>query len=341
MVTIKDIAERAGVSYSTVSRSLNDYSGTNAETKKRICALAEEMGYETNAIARSLVTGKTNTIGFVLPAIDNPFFTDILSSATKVAEERGYNILICSTDWNSEKELLDLKMLSEMRADGVLLYPSDKVNDKKLHNLRVPYVVMGSNVPTETPQHPCVIVDNMMGARCAIDHLLACNYQRIAFLGGTETSQSSITRRKAFDQAVASGEIETRKSWKNEGDYTIASGYERARRILSQTTIPEAILCANDMIALGAMQAIVECGKQLATEIGVMGFDDIQYASLPQIQLSTVAIPRKELGRLSCEVLLDQINQSNKTGGAKLKLQSNIRVLSPRLIKRRTTIKRK
>ncbi len=355
MVTIKDIAEKAGVSYSTVSRSLNDYAGTNDETKKRIKELAKQMGYEPNDIARSLVTRRSNTVGFVLPDIANPFFADILSAINEIAEMHGFNTLVCSTGWNADKELQALKMLSSKRVDGIVLYPARLIEDDRLEVIKPPVIVMGRPYDPEKNRIKCVEVDNDKGARLAIDHLVASGYSRIAYLGGPNHSLSNIIRKQAFADELIKKQFACNEEWISDGEYTIDSGCERARTLLKQTSknakqLPDALLCANDMIALGAMQAVEELGFKLGKDIAVMGFDDVQYASLPQIQLSTISIPRFELGRISMQMLIEAIEQqpidkAGRTNNSKynLALQQEVKgyrvLLYPELIVRKTTVK--
>lgn len=339
MVTIKDIAKAVGVSYSTVSRALNNQPGTNAETRAQILKVAKEMGYEPNAIARSLVTSKSMTLAFVLPDLSNPFFTAILQAAEHEADERGYQLLICETRWDSEKEKKEIRMLSEKRVDGILLYPSQTMVDEQMLRSHTPVVVFGHSKSGGTESCRFVEVDNATGSRLAVDHLLACGYRRLAYVGGPEYSGSNFMRQAMFRETLRQRDLPLLEALVTAGDYTVDSGWEATKSLmkLPADKRPDSLVCANDLIALGALQALSELGIDVPGEVGVIGFDDVKYASLPQIRLSTIRIPCEEMGRMGTRLLLGQLENhaewSSLTAGCRI-------VLEPRLIHRQTTAPR-
>ncbi len=341
MVTIKDVAKAAGVSYATVSRALNNVSGTKDSTAKRIKALADQMGYQRNTLAAGLVTKRTNTIGFILPEISNPFFTKILDAISAVADDYDFTVLVCSTAWDIQKEEIELARLRERRVDGILLYPSsdESVNAERLSSMNIPTVVYGevfsaSEEQSETNMN--IVVDNISAGRLATEHLLACGYQRLAFIGGPERSASSADRLRGMRAYMQERELELDESLVSEEKYSIESGFERCDRLLSlpDAKRPDAFICGNDLIALGAMQAVADSPYKLGEDIGIIGFDDVPYASLPQIQLSTVKIPCKEMGETGMRMLLQAILEKED-------LQRPVgpfaKVLFPSLIQRQTT----
>lgn len=337
MVTIKDIAKSAGVSYSTVSRALRGVPGTHAGTRERILRVAEEMGYEPNAIARSLVTNRSYTLAFVLPDLANPFFAEILQAAEREADERGYQLLICETRWKADKERREVRMLSEKRVDGILLYPSQEWGAEAYMQGRVPVVVFGSAPQTEELQDGLrfVEVDNATGTRLAIDHLVECGYERIAYIGGPPHSASHRCRRDNCRTQLQNRGRQLPRHWVLEGSYTVESGYEMAGQMLAlpEDQRPDAFVCGNDMIALGALERLSEEGISVPEQMGVVGFDDVRYAALPQIQLTTVRIPCREWGKMAMKLLLMEVEDTQAEAfpaGSKL-------VLQPALIPRKTT----
>lgn len=318
MVTIKDIAREAGVSYATVSRALNNLSGTRDSTALRIKSIAKAMGYQRNTLAAGLVTKRTHTIGFILPEIENPFFTSILNAVSSVADQYNYTVLVCSTGWDVDKEKKELKTLAERRVDGILLYPSSDLSSKdgRLDCNGVPWVLYG-DLPELDENRPNVIkVDNIQAGRMALAHVMDCGYERLAYLGGPKKSASSVARLLGVKDALAKRGLVLDEKNVTEDKYTINSGYERCLKMLKRTAArrPDAFICGNDLIAMGAMQAVSEAGYKVGEEIGVIGFDDVPYASLPQIQLSTMRIPCSEMGEVGMLLLLKQILADDEEG---------------------------
>lgn len=338
MVTIKDIAREAGVSYATVSRALNNVSGTKDSTVLRIKSLAKTMGYQRNVLAAGLVTKRSQTIGFILPEIGNPYFTSILSAVTAVADQYRYTVLVCNSDWDLDKEKKLLKTLTERRVDGILLYPSSDLssNDGRLNRINVPLVLYGDVSEFDEKNQNVVKVDNVRAGHMALEHILDCGYQKIAYLGGPGKSASSRARLRGVEEAMRSQGLKIDESNVSEEKYTIKSGYECCLRMLRYTTAqrPDAFICGNDLIALGAMQAVSESGFKVGEEIGVIGFDDVPYASLPQIQLSTMRIPCNEMGEVGILLLLKQILAENEEAWANENLVTNMQA---ELIIRKTT----
>jgi len=335
MITIKDIAKTAGVSYASVSRALNNQMSEGNPAKEYIQKIAKEMGYEKNTLASGLVTRKTNTIGFVLPDLSNPFFTNILSSINRIADMNGYLLLICNTGWDREKEKKELKALSEKRVDGILLYPSVDIYDDQFYNSDIPMVIFGKTISKRASGTSFVEVDNVQGGKLAVNHMIQCGYKHLAFLGGPGYSSSNAARLESFCEVQKAAGIEICTDLISEESYTINSGYERTKKLmkLPKSHRPDGLVCADDLIALGAMQAISEAGFGIPDDVGIVGFDDVAYASLPQIQLTTVKIPCSEMGEAGMQLLMLSMDsmqkKSSKTG--------RIITLNTKLIVRQTT----
>lgn len=362
MITIKDIAREVGVSYSTVSRALNGLPGTHPETRERILRMAKQLGYEPNALARSLVKNQSDILGFVVPDLSNPFFTSILQAAEREANLHGFQLLISETRWQLKKEEVGLKTLLEKRVEGIFLYPVDRQSELAFPGLfRIPHVLVGeSSSPEAAKGAPHVEVNNRHGARLAVEHLAKSGCRNLAYIGGPEQSASNQIRLEGFRESLRHFDLEERAEWVLQGSYSIENGYEQTKRLLAHATAdrekglrPDAIICANDLIALGALQYLSEAEVRVPEEVSVVGFDDVRYASLPQIQLTTVRIPCEDIGSMGTRLLIGQVNAKRAEEEQKVENQASFRrsprsaeqegevpvrvVLEPQLIIRRTT----
>ncbi|MFH1610133.1 MAG: LacI family DNA-binding transcriptional regulator [Candidatus Bipolaricaulota bacterium] len=329
MVTIKDVARAAGVSPSTVSRALNDSPLLKDETKARIRCLAAKLGYERNELARGLVKGLSGAVGLVVPDITNPFFADIARGVGAVAHGRGYGVVLCSTEGDPELERSQLQLLRRKRVDGFLLtaVTADAPHLEDLTRAGIPFVLVSRLV--RTTDAPFVVGDDRLGARLAVEHLVDLGHERIGFIGGPANVQSSQDRMVVYREVLAEQRLPVRKSWAVYADFTQAAGQDQGHRMLGLPHRPTAIFAANDMIALGVLEAAEDLGLRVPEDLSVVGYDDIRYASLPRIQLTTVAQPTQEMGRIAAEYLLGVIER-----GRQRKLA---RVLRPHLVVRRTT----
>jgi len=335
-VTIKTIAEKLGVSYATVSRALNDHPDVNEDTKQKVIAKANEMGYQPNAIARGLVNKETKTIGLVIPDITNPFFPQVARGVEEAAATAGYNIFLCNSNWNKNREEHYVNALLQKQVDGLIITPSSEDLDylKNLLKSKIKAVFVSSFIPLEN--YTSVIVDNVLGTEQAVDHLIEKGYQKIAFIGAGEERFANKERIKGYKKALAKHNMELREDFITsvKRSYDQESGYELMKNILSnndKSKIPDAIICYNDLLALGTIQAIKEANLNVPEDIAVIGFDDISFASLSEIKLTTVAQPKYEMGKVALETLIEKIkNNSDKNFENKI-------VLSPELKIRKTT----
>lgn len=326
-VTIKDIAEKTGVSYATVSRTLNHLSGVNAATREKILAAAREMGYRPNIHARSLKTNKTNSIALIVPDISNPFFADLAYAVNEFAYERGYTTILCSTNWNVEIESKQIEQLETQRVDGIIYKPAGK-NPVDLSGISIPNVLI-SCIPGENDTY--IEVDNYRGGQIAADHLVKCGYSRFAFIGGSKESQSNQNRIDGyFDRLKELGQ-DIDQSRILYGSFSVESGYRLTEELMDTEYKPDAIFCGNDLIALGVQQYLLEHNYNVPEEVGVVGFDDILIAGLPQIQMTTIAQPRAAMGKTAAEILLDTIDGK--------KVETPHIILEPKLVVRRSTRK--
>ena len=329
MITISDIARVAGVSSSTVSRALGDFKGTNADVRKRIREIAKDMCYDRNGLARSLVTRKTNTIGLLLPDLTNPFFITILTAMETIANEAGYSVLISCSFWDQKIEQKELNVLLDSRVDGIFLYPCTKLKQEIVSDIQVPLVVSGQQ-SSKFPEINFVNIDHCRSLDLSVQHLIDCGYKKIAYLGGKTHSPTARVRLNAFKEAIKRQGILLSKTDISEGEYSIKSGYERGIILLHTKTPPDGIVCGDDLIALGVMHAASVLGISVPEALGVIGYDDVLYASLPQIMLTTIRVPCEEIGEIGMKLLLRLMNDPKKRLGLQV-------LLFPELIIRHST----
>ena len=330
MVTIKDIAQEVGVSPSTVSRALSDSPLISTTTKERVRAVAERLGYEPNELARALVKGSSGAVGLIVPDITNPFFADIARGVGEAARAAGYGVLLCNTGERPDRELDYIHLLHRKRVDGLLI-TSVTIDDPHLEFLirtPVPYVLVSRL--SQNDDVPYVIGDDHAGARLAVEHLIDLGHTKIGFVGGPVEVQSSRDRMQTFRQVMREHGIAPRAEWIRHSNFTQAAGREVGRRMLSLTDRPTAIFAANDVIALGVLEAADALRISIPDELSLVGYDDISYAALPRIQLTTVAQPAFEMGKIAADWLFAVIKGED--------LSPIHRVLKPHLIVRRTTI---
>ena len=326
-VTIKDIAEHTGVSYATVSRTLNHLSGVSPDTRDKDLAAAEELGYRPNIHARSLKTNRTNTIALLVPDISNPFFADIAFAVDEVAFSKGYTTLLCSSNWNVDIERKQLEQLYNQRVDGIIYKPAGK-NPMDLSRMSIPNVLL-SCIPGENESY--IEVDNYKGGQIAADHLISCGYQNFAFIGGTPDSSSNEKRINGYYDRLKECGQQISRDHVIYGGFTVESGYKMAQKLFSAFPDVDGIFCGNDIIALGVLQYLMEINRKIPEETGVVGFDDIMLAGLPQIQMTTVAQPRYQMGKHAAYMLIDFIEN-------KQDINHHI-ILDPKLVVRRSTRK--
>jgi LacI family transcriptional regulator len=307
--TIKDIAEQANVSYATVSRALNDKYGVKASTRSKVLEVAKRMNYRPNAIARGLVRKQTNTIGLIIPDIKNPFFPEVAGGIEECANDFGYNVFLCNTNWSIEREEQYINLLSERRVDGLIVAPisnSAKPLEEIIHeDIPVVYV---SRAPRDTDRS-YVVIDNVRGGFLATKHLIEAGYETIGFIGASADSSTADERLEGYRMAFEKYGIAFSEKYVKQGDFKQKSGYILVKEMIGNNDYPRGLFAANDLLALGAIQAVKDAGLRVPEDIAVVGFDDIPIASLQEIQLSTIYQPKYEMGRIAFEILVEIIKK--------------------------------
>ena len=307
--SIRDVAQRAGVSVGTVSNVLNRPGEVSAESIERVHRAIEELGYVRNDAARKLRAGTSTTVGFVVLDGQNPFFGDVVRGAEDEASKHGIAILYGNTDEDVARERLYLDLFEEQQVRGVLISPYSDINPR-LERLRargIPAVLVDRL--SGDGRFSSVSVDSVVGGRMAVEHLIGTGRRRIAFVGGPFEIRQVTDRlagaRVAVENSTEPVEIEVVAT----SALTVAEGAAAGARILSRPRRewPDAIFAANDLLALGLLQALIVDGRMLVPEeIAIIGFDDISFASAAAVPLSSMRQPSGMIGRTALRILLEE-----------------------------------
>jgi len=328
-VTIKDVAERAGVSISTVSRVLNGKSKDHMrpETEERVLQAIKELDYSPNRYARVLKRQRTGVIGVLAPDISNPFFSQLLRGVENVAYRHDYLVLTCDAENSLEKENRYIEILIEERVDGVIYISSASQNEEVERFLRKGVHLVMADRRLENIEAPMVVANDLKAGYILTEHLLELGYREIGFIQGPMDLSTARDRFQGFLQAIGKRGLEVRKEHIKEADYTFEGGYRAAQEMLNGK-LPQAIIAANDLMAIGAIRALEDNGFSVPQDIGIAGFDNIPLAALAKPRLTTVAIPAYKMGQEAMEMLLKNINAN-----AGENRQREVKVLEVELIK--------
>ena len=305
-VSIKDIARAADVSHSTVSRALSDSPLVNAETKARIQQLAQEMGYSPDAQARSLVMGRTYTIGLVVTTITDPFFGQVVEAIENTALDHGYSVILATSRSEPDREIAAVEMMHSKRVDGVIVASSrvGALYQDHLEQLGVPIVLLNSHSMQSGPYTFSISVDDRHGACQATEHLARLGHRRIAYVTGPADHSNNIERLAGYQQALAEAGIDPDPSLIVGGTGRTGGGERALPRLMALDEPPSAVFCYNDMTAIGLMRGARRAGLSIPGELAVVGFDDIPFASFVNPSLTTIAQPKAEMGRQAMQMVL-------------------------------------
>jgi LacI family transcriptional regulator len=283
-------------------------------------------GYTPNGIARGLVRKQTHSIGLIIPDISNPFFPQVASGVEDGAREKGYSVFLCNTNYESDQEARYLQLLIEKRVDGIILssgfQASGTINPLLMGS--IPIVSLCTRV--ENIKNSFVVIDNERGGFIATKHLIEQGYPTVGYIG------TQGQRFKGYLQALEKFNIPFDNRFVFSGDLKRETGYKITKRLIADQHFPRALFVENDLMALGTIQGIKESGLRVPDDIAVVGFDDISFASFPEIGLTTVRQPKYEMGKLAANILLDSIIKSTK--------EPKKHILEPKLIVRTSSCRR-
>ena len=309
--TIRDVARRAGVSLQTISRVLNGKAEVSPETRERILHVIRELDYRPSTQARGLATRKTYALALVIPDISNPFFADVTRGVEDEARARGYNVFLLSSDEDPAKELDCAALARQYRADGIILC-SPRLDEAGLRQLvsRLGSVVL-VNREIEGEPVPCVLVDNARGGYEATRHLLALGHRRIGIIVGPTRTVSGRQRFVGYQRALGEYGVDVDPALVAPGLPRVDSLERVVVGMLGQPRPPTAIFAYNDLVAAMAVAECIGRGLRVPDDISVVGFDGVQLASLVNPPLTTLEIPRHELGRSAVRMLLRSSPRQN------------------------------
>jgi LacI family transcriptional regulator len=307
--TLEEVAQLAGVSRSTVSRVINDHPNVRRETRERVWEAIRESGYQPHAIARSLVTKRTHIMGMVIPEavttlFTDPFFPILLRGATEACNEHGYQLLLSLFSSSADRQEMYERLVGNAYLDGVIV-ASAALKDPLISDLLrdgVPFVCVGRH---PSGQVRYVDVDNVGGALMAVEHLIRLGHRRIATITGRSDMTAGQDRLEGYHQALAAHSIPVEDDLIVDGDCIEYSGRVGVQQLLPAE--PSALFVASDMMAIGALKALRQAGRQVPGDIALVSFDDIPLASTTEPPLTTVRQPIRRMAALAVDTLLDLI----------------------------------
>ena len=310
---MREVAEQAGVSVTTVSHVINNSRPVNPETRTRVEQAMQVLGYQPNVLARSLRRGKTHTIGVILPDNANPYFAEVVRGIEDTSFSLGYSVMLCNSDNDLEKEHLYTNVLIEKQVDGIIFVAAglSEENIKNLQKRGVPSVLVDRQV--QGVEIDSVFADNQAGGFLAVNHLVDQGHTAIACITGPMGVLSSSERIVGYRQALEAAGIHPAPGWVVEGDFQVQSGYAGAEQLWKFDNTPSAIFACNDLMAIGAYRFAHEKQLRIPQDLSIIGFDDIRLAEFTNPPLSTIRQSKAKMGAQAADLLLGRIANGNQS----------------------------
>jgi LacI family transcriptional regulator len=333
-LTIKDIANLSGVSKSTVSRVINKKKYVSKKNREKVLSIINELGYIPDNIARSLITKKTYTIGLMIPDITNPFYSETAKIIENTIRKLGYSLIICNTENRHDLQNKYIDILEQKRVDGII-FGSVRINDSNINNLSaqgLPYITYHRKLENKNSNY--VISDDTIGIKIAVKHLVDLGHKNIAYISGPTEFSTGINRLKGFIEARNIFNLNNSNNLIREGGYSEYQSWQVTKEIINLTPRPSAIIAANDLMAISALDCILHHGLSVPKDISLIGYDNINLASHARIQLTTISIDKKDMAKKTANLLIKEIiNKKNSSKLIQIKLK-------PKLIVRKTTMQK-
>lgn len=331
MANIKDVAEQAGVSVTTVSHVINGTRFVSHPVVQRVNAAVQSLGYVPSAVARSLKHKVTRTLGMMIPNNSNPYFAEIIRGVEGRCFEAGYNLILCNSNDDVQRQAAYVRVLTEKRIDGLILVcsGSEAAVMSALQDIRIPLVLLDREIPG-MPESDLVEVNHTRGAALATHHLLDLGHTRIACISGPAGLPPSTQRRAGWKQALSEKNVPRWEGDLARGDFSARGGYQAMQTLLKRRPNFSAVFVCNDLMALGALAAAREAGISVPYQLSVVGFDDIELAVFSSPPLTTVAQPKQKMGRMAADLLLERLEQGRE--------QVHRVILDPELMVRASTL---
>lgn len=312
MITIGQIAELAGVSKSTVSRVLNSSGYVHEETRNKIKAIIKEYHYSPSATAQNLSRRETNTIGIVVPELDNSFFSEVLAGVSEIVDQNNLTMIVCNTSNNAEKEREALMMMEQQRVNGVIFTPAIGYSDEQaaksiriqLKKLKVPVVLVDREI--ENVQWDGVFYENFQSGYAAAERLIKKGCRKVGIITGDMDLKHARERYRGYRQALEDYRLNLNPSYVYEGNYTVERAYQITKDILSSKDQPEGLVLSNNLTMLGFMKGMTEFGLEPAEMIQTVGIDHIPILDIIGVKYDCITRDTKSMGRVAMELLLER-----------------------------------
>ncbi|WP_322907673.1 LacI family DNA-binding transcriptional regulator [Paenibacillus campi] len=314
MASIQEVAREAGVSTATVSRVINNHPFVSDKSRQSVEKAIRKLNYEPNMMGRNLRTASTNMLLVLLPSISNPFYSKILQGIQDTARRKGYYILVCETDASSEIQSFFINTAKQQLAAGIIsLDPSLDLEDVLLPQLQDGYPIIQCGDSPQNDSIPYVSIDNTMAAYKAVKYLLATGHTQIALITASDDFRYATARREGYAKALAESGIELSEELISRGEVDYEGGRLAMQKLLTLDQLPTAVFAIGDIMAIGALKAIREAGLHTPSDIAVIGFDNIPFSNMTTPTLTTVSQPMYDMGCSAAQMMIDKLNQKEKT----------------------------
>jgi LacI family transcriptional regulator len=308
-LSIHEVAKRARVSIATVSRTINGIPTVTPQLSRRVWKVIEELGYYPNTQARALVSGRSRTFGLIVSEITNPFFPEIVQGFEDIAVQNNFEVLLTSTVHDPKRMALSVRRMIERRVEGVAIvtFGMEEALFEDLKSRNVPLVFI--DVGPALPRISNIRIDYLHGLRQAVQHIAALRHERIAFISGPLTLRSAVARQRAFSHSMEEIGLPIEPGYLIEGNHTMEGGIAAMRKLLALPKRPTAVICSNDMTAMGVMRESYDQGVHIPRDLSVIGFDDIRLSQFVVPPLTTVRMSQTDIARLAFNAILAEIQR--------------------------------
>lgn len=304
MISIREVAKKAGVSPATVSRVINGTANVDPIKKAQVLAVIEETGFKPNELARALFKKSSRIIGVIVPNIENAFFGELARAIEEAAYQNNFRILLCNSLNDTQKELLNIQTLSQLHADGIIIMTNSEGLAEKIGDCNVPFVTLDRKIEG-LDEIAFIEADHYKGGRMAIEHLLDCGCKNIVCMRGPQKYSSGLERFQGYLDVCRERGLKER--WL-ECDYDYEEGLRVTEKLLEEYPDADGILACNDMVAIAAYKVLMSKGIRVPEDIQLMGFDNIRFSRLFAPEFSTIMQPIREMGTLAVEVIANHAN---------------------------------
>lgn len=326
MASIREVAKIAQVSPATVSRVINGTAKVDEVKRQRVLEAIDETGYKPNELARALFKKSSKIIGMIVPNIENPFFNELAKVIEKEAYENGYRILLCNSNDNEEKELMNIQMLNQLKADGVIIVTNSDRTVQEVEQYDFPVVLVDRNFSSHK-EMSVVESDNYKGGKMATEHLIKCGCKNIVCMRGPQSLSSAKQRYLGYNYICKKYGINEQYI---DCDYSFESGLRKTKELIKRYPNVDGIIASNDMVAISVYKILTKKGYRVPDDIQIIGFDNISYSWLFTPEITTIAQPIKEIGKKSIQIIIGHKKEE------KIEIEKE-NIFDVKLIQRQTT----